>query len=152
MAQALRMAAQAVGRTQTAAGPVLPADQEPARRPGAITATAHKLARLVYRMLKYGTEYVARSLADYEAQVREKLERSLRRKAHGAGLRPGAEAGGLAVAVVTAGGEARRPVSILRDWSEPGRAEEGARGRLAPDARSRRNIRSITAHLAERRV
>ncbi|MDB5352655.1 MAG: family transposase [Planctomycetota bacterium] len=52
---------------------------------GAITATAHKLACLVYRMLKYGTEYVARSLVEYEAQVREKLERSLRRKAQALG-------------------------------------------------------------------
>ena len=38
------------------------------------------MSRLVYRMLKFGTGYVARSLAEYEAQVREKLERSLRRR------------------------------------------------------------------------
>ena len=31
-------------------------------------------------LLKFGTEYAARSLVEYEAQVREKLERSLRRK------------------------------------------------------------------------
>jgi len=48
---------------------------------GAITATAHKLARLVYRMLKYGREYVATSLESYEAKVRAKVEQSLRRKA-----------------------------------------------------------------------
>ena len=34
---------------------------------------------------KYGTEYVAQSLAEYEAKVREKLERSVRRKAQALG-------------------------------------------------------------------
>ena len=37
------------------------------------------------RMLKFGTEYVSRSLAEYEAEVREKLERGLRRKARALG-------------------------------------------------------------------
>jgi transposase len=85
VAQALRMAAQAVGRTQTALGQFYRRIRSRIGGRGAITATAHKLSRLVYRMLKFGTEYVARSLADYEAQVREKLERSLRRKARSLG-------------------------------------------------------------------
>ena len=53
---------------------------------GAITATAHKLSRLVYRMLKYGSEYVTQSLAEYESEVRAKLERSVRRKASALGF------------------------------------------------------------------
>lgn len=85
LAQALRMAAQAVGRTQTALGQFYRRIKSRIGGRGAITATAHKLSRLVYRMLKHGTEYVTRSLADYEAQVREKLERSLRRKAQSLG-------------------------------------------------------------------
>jgi transposase len=48
---------------------------------GAITATAHKLACLVYRMLKYGKEYVKQSMEEYERKLKEQLERSLRRKA-----------------------------------------------------------------------
>jgi transposase len=48
---------------------------------GAITATAHKLSRLVYRLLKYGLAYVRPSLDAYEAQMRAQQERSLRRKA-----------------------------------------------------------------------
>jgi hypothetical protein len=48
---------------------------------GAITATAHKLACLVYRMLKYGREYVKQSKAEYEHKLRAQQERSLRRKA-----------------------------------------------------------------------
>ena len=86
VAQALRMAAQAVGRTQTALGQFYRRIKSRIGGRGAITATAHKLARLVYRMLRYGTEYVARSLSEYEAQVREKLERSVRRKARALGF------------------------------------------------------------------
>ena len=85
VAQALRMAAQAVGRTQTALGQFYRRIKSRIGGRGAITATAHKLSRLVYRMLKHGTEYVTQSLAEYEAQIREKLERSLRRKAHALG-------------------------------------------------------------------
>jgi hypothetical protein len=48
---------------------------------GAVTATAHKLACLVYRMLKYGKEYVQQSLQEYEQKVRKQMERSLQRKA-----------------------------------------------------------------------
>jgi hypothetical protein len=85
VARALRMAAQAVGRTATALGQFYRRIKSRIGGRGAITATAHKLSRLGYRMLKFGEEYVARSLADYEAEVREKLERSLRRKAKALG-------------------------------------------------------------------
>jgi prepilin-type N-terminal cleavage/methylation domain-containing protein len=47
----------------------------------AITATAHKLARLVYRLLKHGAEYVRVGLAEYEQQVKAQSERWLRKKA-----------------------------------------------------------------------
>src|SRR5258708_2098058 len=39
--------------------------------PKAITAMAHKLACLVYRMLKWGHEYVDKGLQYYEARHRE---------------------------------------------------------------------------------
>ena len=42
---------------------------------------ARKLAVLIYRLLKYGLEYVRQALDEYEAKVREQTERSLRRKA-----------------------------------------------------------------------
>ena len=48
---------------------------------GACTATAHKLARLIYRMLKYGTEYVVEGMKEYEAKIKAQVERSLKRKA-----------------------------------------------------------------------
>jgi pyruvate/2-oxoacid:ferredoxin oxidoreductase beta subunit len=47
----------------------------------AITATAHKLARLIDSMLKHGTAYVAQGLETYEQQYRERLVKTLSRKA-----------------------------------------------------------------------
>lgn len=81
VAIALRMAAQAVGRTQTPLGLFYRRIKGRIGGQGAVTATAHKLARLVYRMLKYGAEYVKQSMAEYEAKLRARLERQLRAKA-----------------------------------------------------------------------
>ena len=47
----------------------------------AITAAAHKLARLVYSLLKHGEEYVAKSMEEYEREHRERQVRGLHRKA-----------------------------------------------------------------------
>lgn len=49
--------------------------------PKAITAMGAKLARLVYRMLKYGQEYVDRGSAQYQAKYREQQIRQLKKKA-----------------------------------------------------------------------
>lgn len=46
-----------------------------------MTATAHKLARQVYRVLKYGRDYVKQSMADYETKTKEMLARQLKAKA-----------------------------------------------------------------------
>jgi transposase len=81
LAQALRMAAQAVSRTKTALAVFYHRIKARIGGRGAITATAHKLAVLVYRLLKHGTEYVRQSLDEYEAKVRGQMERTLRRKA-----------------------------------------------------------------------
>src|SRR5262245_57239937 len=81
VAMALRMAAQALGRTRAPLGLFYRRIKSRLGGKGAITATAHKLACLVYRMLKDGTDYVKRSLEEYERKVRQQLERALRRKA-----------------------------------------------------------------------
>ena len=61
---------------------------------GRSAATTHKLARLVYRMWKYGMEYVSEGLARYEAKVKVQTERRLRKKASAMGYelvaKPGA--------------------------------------------------------------
>jgi transposase len=49
--------------------------------PKAITATAHKLARLIYSMRKHGTAYVAQGMDEYEEQYRQRTVRHLRRRA-----------------------------------------------------------------------
>jgi transposase len=92
--QALRMCAQSVGRTQTPLGMFYRRIKGRIGGMGACTATAHKLARLVYRMLKYGRDYVRQGMDEYAAKMRASAERLLRRKAAALGfeLTPRAEA------------------------------------------------------------
>jgi len=51
-----------------------------------MTATAHKLARLVYRLLKHGELYVQQGLEEYERKYRERTVRNLKRAAASMGL------------------------------------------------------------------
>ena len=80
-ATALRLAAQGVAHSHSALG----ADYRRLRArlgaPKAITATAHKLARLVYSMLRYGTAYVDAGQQAYEHKYRERVLTNLQRKA-----------------------------------------------------------------------
>lgn len=78
---ALRMAAQALGKTKSPLAMFYRRIKSRIGGKGAITATAHKLAVLIYRMLKYGKEYVKQSMEEYTNKVRRQLESSLRRKA-----------------------------------------------------------------------
>ena len=52
----------------------------------AVTATAHKLARIVYLALKHGMTYVRQSQEEYEVRMKEKQIKALRRKARLLGL------------------------------------------------------------------
>ena len=49
--------------------------------PKAMTATAHKLARLVYSRLRYGTAYVDAGQQVYEQKYRDRVLTNLQRKA-----------------------------------------------------------------------
>jgi len=49
--------------------------------PLTVKATAHKLACLVYRMLKYGQEYVTQSMEEYKAKMETSVLNALKRKA-----------------------------------------------------------------------
>jgi transposase len=53
--------------------------------PKAITATAHKLARLIYTLLKHGTAYVRQRGADYEQHDRDRVVQNLTRRAKALG-------------------------------------------------------------------
>jgi len=54
--------------------------------PKAITATAHKLARLVYAMLTHGTSYVDAGQEYYEERYRSRVVQNLKRKAQDLGF------------------------------------------------------------------
>ena len=53
--------------------------------PKAITATAHKLARLVYSLLKHGSAYVQQGREAYESQYRERQVKAMARQAKALG-------------------------------------------------------------------
>jgi transposase len=52
----------------------------------AITATAHKLARLIYSMLRYGTAYVDAGQDYYEQQYKERVVRNMTQRAKALGF------------------------------------------------------------------
>jgi hypothetical protein len=54
--------------------------------PKATTAMAHMLARLVYRMLKYGEQYVDKGMNYYEEKYRDHEIRSIQERAKELGL------------------------------------------------------------------
>jgi hypothetical protein len=78
---ALRMAARSVGKTMTPLGLFYRRIRSRLGGLGAVKATAHKLACLVYRMLKYGEDYVAQSMEEYQDKIKAKLVNTLHRKA-----------------------------------------------------------------------
>ncbi len=80
-AAALRLAANSLYRSKSALGAFLRRKKAQLGAPQAITATAHKLARLIYSMLKYGQEYVDAGQDYYESQYRERALRTLTRRA-----------------------------------------------------------------------
>jgi hypothetical protein len=83
----------------------------------AVTATAHKLARIVYLALKHGLAYVRRSQEVYEAQMREKQIQALRRKARQLGLDVVAQASGGVPTAAAATWPGAPPESITRCWT-----------------------------------
>jgi transposase len=80
-ASALRLAAYALHRSQSALGAFLRRLKSRVGAPKAITATAHKLARLVYSLLKHGTSYVTVGMAEYERAYGERVVGNLSRRA-----------------------------------------------------------------------
>ncbi len=80
-AAALRLAACGLHRSQTALGAYLRRMKARLGAPKAITATAHKLARLIYFTLKYGWSYVDKGADWYEQQFRKRLLKSLHARA-----------------------------------------------------------------------
>lgn len=77
----LRMAANTLYRSECAFGAFLRRMKGRLGSPKAITALAHKLAKLIYIMLKYGHDYVEKGVEFYEDMYKKRREASLRKKA-----------------------------------------------------------------------
>ena len=80
-AAALRLAAQSLNQSQSALGAYFRRLKSRIGAPKALTAAAYKLARIVYRMLKYGAGYVDQGQVAYEERYRDRLLRNLKRRA-----------------------------------------------------------------------
>ena len=85
-ATAFRLAAQAVGRSNSALGAFYRRLRSRLGAPKAITATAHKLARIFYRMWKTREQYVDLGADYYEQKYRERVLNNLKKKAHSLGF------------------------------------------------------------------
>jgi hypothetical protein len=78
---ALRLAAWSLLRSHSYLGAYLRRQRARLGAPKAITATAHKLARILYNLMRHGMAYMKKEEAAYAEQVRERLEKQLRRRA-----------------------------------------------------------------------
>jgi transposase len=86
LAQALRMAAFALSRSKSALGAYYRRLAARLDKAKAITATAHKLARLIYTLLTKGSEYVDRGQDYYEQRYRQRVVHHLSRRAASLGF------------------------------------------------------------------
>jgi len=86
-AQALRLAAAALRTSQSALGAYFRRMCSRMDKPSAITAAAHKLARLIYAMLTKGEEYTDQGQAYYEERYREHVIHNLSQRAAKLGLK-----------------------------------------------------------------
>jgi hypothetical protein len=86
VADVLRIAATTLEKNKSALGAFYRRMKGRLGPASAITATAHKLARLIYRLLKYGDAYVRQGMETYEQKYRERLIHNLKKTAASFGL------------------------------------------------------------------
>jgi len=86
-AQALRLAAAALRSSHSALGAYFRRLCSRMDKPKAVTAAAHKLARLIYTMLTKGQEYTDQGQDYYEQRYRERVLRQLSKRAEKLGMR-----------------------------------------------------------------
>jgi transposase len=87
LAQALRMAATSLRNSKSALGAYYRRLCSRLDKAKAITATAHKLARLIYTLLTRGAEYVDRGQDYYEERYQQRVLHHLNRKAAAMGFK-----------------------------------------------------------------
>jgi transposase len=86
VARALKLAAQGLHRSQCGLGAYYRRMAARLGKGKAITATAHKLARLVYAILTEGSEYVEQSQNEYDAKFQVRTLKYLQQKAQTLGF------------------------------------------------------------------
>ncbi len=85
-AEAFRMAAFGLFNSKSALGAYCRRQRARLGAPKAITATAHKLARLFYSMIKHGSEYVDLGQDYYEKAYRDRVTKNLEKRAAAMGF------------------------------------------------------------------
>jgi transposase len=85
-ANAFRMAAQTLSRSQSALGAFYRRMKARLGGPKAITATAHKIARIFYHIWAKGDAYIDPGVETYEQKYRERMLDQLQRKAQSLGF------------------------------------------------------------------
>lgn len=83
----LRMAVQSLAHSHNALGGYYCSMQAKPGAPEAVTAMAHKLALIIYAMLRNQTEYRDPGEGYYEERARQRAIKSLERKAKKIGLK-----------------------------------------------------------------
>lgn len=85
-AQALRVAVQSLERSPSAMGAFYRRMKVRLGAPAAVTATAHRLARVLYAMLRYGKTYADIGQQAYEEHFRQRMLKHLKRQADKLGM------------------------------------------------------------------
>lgn len=85
-AQALRLAAHALWRSQSYLGHYYRRMRARHGTPKAITATAHKLARILFHLINTGKAYDESVFADQENLHKQRMERNLKKQANSLGF------------------------------------------------------------------
>jgi transposase len=80
-ANALRLAANSLYRSKTALGAYFRRMRARLGAPKAITATAHKLARILYNMIKHRRSFMETGQDEYELRYKERVIANLKRRA-----------------------------------------------------------------------
>jgi transposase len=86
LSDVLRLAATALECSQSALGAYYRRMKAKLGAAEGVTATAHKLARIIYRLLKYGEAYVRQGMVEYEKKYQERKLKSLKKVATSLGF------------------------------------------------------------------
>jgi transposase len=87
LSDALRLAATSLERSQSALGAYYRRMKAKLGAAEGVTATAHKLARILYRLVKHGEDYVRQGMEDYEKKHHEQKLKRLKKQAESLGLK-----------------------------------------------------------------